>query len=69
VQRRRDRKRLCLILSHFEVEVLGPASHPTRRSCEVLLVKGENAELVRAACIAVQKELSRVEIDLNPGRI
>lgn len=69
VQRRRDRKRLSTILSHFEVEVLGPASHPTRRLCEVLLVKGENAELVRTACIAVRKELPRVEIDLNPGRI
>gem|GEM_PF-683217 len=69
VQRRRDRKRLSTILSHFEVEVLGPASYPTRRGCEVLLVKGESAEVVRAACIAVRKELSRVEIDLNPARI
>ena len=69
VQRRRDRKRLSTILSHFEVEVLGPASYPTRRGCEVLLVKGESAEVVRAACIAVRKELSKAEIDLNPARI
>jgi len=69
VQRRRDRKRLSTILSRFKVEVLGPASHPTRRLCEVLLVKGENAELVRAACAAVRKELSKAEIDLNPARI
>lgn len=68
-QRRADGKRISVIVRPFEVDLLGPSPHLTRRGCAVLLVKGKDAEEVRAACIAVQQEIPRVEIDLDPVRI
>jgi primosomal protein N' (replication factor Y) len=62
-------ERLLSLLHQFEVEILGPAPHPTRRECQVLLLKGITRETVREACAAVQQGFPRIEIDIDPERI
>jgi primosomal protein N' (replication factor Y) len=68
-QRRDKGERLVSLLRTFPIEILGPASHPTRRACEVLLLKGRTREAVQKACAAAQQEFPQIEIDLDPVRI
>lgn len=65
-KRHKDLAQLEADLHRFEVEVLGPVSHPFRRGCETLLVKGPDFEAVRTACAAVREQQSSLEIDLDP---
>lgn len=62
-------ERLLSLLHQFEVEILGPAPHPTRRACQVLLLKGRTRGAVREACAAAQQGFPRIEIDIDPERI
>jgi primosomal protein N' (replication factor Y) len=62
-------ERLLSLLHQFEVEILGPAPHPTRSECQVLLLKGLARETVREACAAAQEGFPRIEIDIDPERI
>ena len=62
-------ERLLSLLHQFEVEILGPAPHPTRSECQVLLLKGLARETVREACAAAQQDFPRIEIDIDPERI
>ena len=62
-------ERLLSLLHRFEVEILGPAPHPTRRACQVLLLKGRTRGAVREACAAAQQGFPRIEIDIDPERI
>jgi len=62
-------ERLLSLLHQFEVEILGPAPHPTRRACQVLLLKGRTRGAVREACAAAQQDFPRIEIDIDPERI
>jgi primosomal protein N' (replication factor Y) len=50
----------------FEVEILGPVPHPTRRGWSAVLIKGHEIDELRAACIAMRERIGKVEIDLDP---
>lgn len=68
--RQKDREeRLLSLLHKFEVEILGPAPHPARHACQVLLLKGRTRGAVREACAAAQQGFPRIEIDIDPERI
>ncbi|MCK4356387.1 primosomal protein N', partial [Candidatus Bipolaricaulota bacterium] len=62
-------ERLLSLLHQFEVEILGPAPHPIRRACQVLLLKGRTRGAVHEACAAAQQGFPRIEIDIDPERI
>jgi primosomal protein N' (replication factor Y) len=49
------------------VLMLGPVPHPTRRGWWEMLMKGETADRVREACLAVYKTVPHVEIDIEPA--
>ena len=68
-QKKDGEERLLSLLHQFEVEILGPAPHPTRRECRVLLLKGRTRETVCEACAAAQQGFPRIEIDIDPERI
>jgi primosomal protein N' (replication factor Y) len=69
-RQQKDREeRLLSLLHQFEVEILGPAPHPTRRACQVLLLKGRTRGAVREACAAAQQGFPQIEIDIDPERI
>ena len=69
VGRAKKRKNILASLRGFSVDAIGPTDHPTRRECEVLMLKGKDASDVREACLAVKARESNVEIDLDPMRI
>ena len=58
------------MLSEFDVRVVGPAPHLVRRGFDVVLIKGKDGDVVRAACERVRNETAgAVEIDIDPERI
>lgn len=62
-------KRISAALAGFDVEVLGPSPLASRAGHAKVLLKGRDEETVRAACLAVRKELAKVEVDLDPARL
>lgn len=68
-ERRANGERLVSLLQGDEVEILGPAPHPTKRACTLVLLKGLTRERLRTACAAAQQEIPQLKIDLDPERI
>ena len=67
---RRDKgKRLITLLQGYEVEILGPAPHPTLHTCAFVLLKGGRRETVHTACSAAQQQFPQLKIDIDPERI
>jgi primosomal protein N' (replication factor Y) len=62
-------KRISAALAAFDVEGLGPSPLASRAGHAKVLLKGRDEETVRAACLAVRKELAKVEVDLDPARL
>ena len=62
------------ILSEYNVQAIGPAPHPRKRGQDVVLIKGKDGDIVRAACARVRAEISgmsgsTIEIDIDPEQI
>ncbi|RLB72834.1 MAG: hypothetical protein DRH06_11055, partial [Deltaproteobacteria bacterium] len=69
-----DSHKLPRLLEGYGLQVIGPAPHPRQRSRDVILIKGESSETVRAACARVNEKLSgkgknTLEIDIDPDRL
>jgi len=66
--------RLIHILSEYDVQVIGPAPHPRHHGQDIVLIKGKNSDVVRAACARVRAEIpgkssNIVEIDIDPEQL
>lgn len=57
------------VLKGFNMEILGPSPHPTRRGADLILIKAKDPQLLREACRAAKEAAPGVEIDINPDRI
>ena len=69
-----DSHELLTLLEGHGLQVIGPAPHPRKRSRDVILIKGESSETVRAACARVNEKLSgkgknTLEIDIDPDQL
>ncbi|MEA3239535.1 MAG: primosomal protein N' [Candidatus Bipolaricaulota bacterium] len=70
----RSTDRLGRILSEYDVQIIGPAPHPWHHGQDVVLIKGRDASVVRAACARVHAEIpgkggNTVEVDINPEQL
>ena len=66
--------RLIHILGEYDVRVIGPAPHPRKQGRDLILIKGKDGDVVRAACARVRAEIpgksgNIVEIDIDPEQI
>ncbi len=68
-RRQSETEKLMRLLERFEIEVLGPSPHPRRRGTDLILLKANDPQTLREACLTAREAVSEIEIDLNPDRI
>jgi primosomal protein N' (replication factor Y) (superfamily II helicase) len=70
-----DSGKLMEILKNHTVKLVGPAPHPRKHGRDVVLIKAENTEVLRQACVDVRENISskhsktKLEIDIDPDQI
>ncbi len=68
-KRRSEAKRIEDALKRFDIDILGPSPHSTRRGADIILIKAKDQQLLREACRTAKGAVPGVEVDINPARI